>query len=146
MSEQSVFFFFPAITFFIGFVFVCIAIGMGSSMARKKKRCTAVTIGKVADYRLLTHSDSDGTYSRSWHPVFSYFVNGNEYKKTSAFGRSKKKFRQCESVTVYYDPAKPKYFYVQEEDNSIFVKIFGAVGALLLLICVLSLVCFALFF
>ena len=134
MSSAAAIYIFPGIFLLVGLVFVAASVGIGRSRAKKRERCTAQTVGKVADMRKVSHSESDGTTSYSWHAVYTYYVNGTHYERFSSFGTAKPKFQQEQSVVIFYDPEDPESYYVEEENWGKLLKIFGVVGVLLILI------------
>ena len=141
MSSTAAIYIFPGVFLFVGLVFVAAAAGIGRSRTKKRERCTAQTVGKVADMRKISHSESDGTTSYSWHAVYTYYANGTNYEKFSSFGTSKPKFELGQSVVIFYDPEDPESYYVEEENWGKLLKIFGVVGALLIVIGAAFLTC-----
>ncbi len=134
MSNDVAVYLFPGIFLFIGLIFIAISAGVGRSRAQKRERCTAQTVGKVADMRRVSHSDSDGRTSYSWNAVYAYRANGTQYEKLSSFGTAQPKFEPGQSVVVFYDPEDPDSYYVEEENWGKLLRIFGVVGVLLILI------------
>ena len=133
MSSTAAIYIFPGVFLFVGLAFVVASVGIGRSRAKKRERCTAQTVGKVADMRKVSHSESDGTTSYSWHAVYTYYANGTNYEKFSSFGTSKPKFELGHSVVIFYDPGDPDSYYVEEENWGKLLKIFGVLGVLLII-------------
>lgn len=118
----------------IGLVFGGASIGMSISVKKKKAVCTRRTSGIVTDIREEKMSGSIGEAPLiSWHPVFTYEVNGQEISKKSSYGSSKQAFYVGQKVNVYYNPADPNEYYVQEEKVSGVQMIFLGVSLGLLL-------------
>ena len=139
MPEQSFFLIFPGIAFLLGIIFGAIAIGMRHSALKKRRECTAQTVGRVSGCQKRTETDMDGCTATYWYPVFSYYANGAEYAKTSSIGRTRPKFQVGQSVNVFYDPSNPERYYVPAENFALFPKLFGTVSVILFAACAIVL-------
>ena len=104
------------------FLLGVVLIGGGASFwlyeQRLRRICTVQTEGVVVD---AGHSVryKNGKRKEGYQPTFSYSVDGVEHtKRTSTVHRSRT-FSEGQSVTVFYDPAKPQRYYVLEEGRII---------------------------
>ena len=91
-----------------GVLFTYIGIIIRTSASRKNVRCTSRCTGRVTDH--VEQEDSEGHIS--YHPVYSYTVNGNEYEFTSNYGGGERAIPPIgESIEIFYDPVMPKVAY-----------------------------------
>lgn len=122
---------------FVGAVFLLVGILMHRTMAKKKKICTACTVGTVTDLVKVRQSVSTGHGRRAatyWHPVFQYEVNFRQLTKQSHFGSAVPFFEIGQRVTVYYNPANVDEYYVAEEKTGMIELIFSGLGAVLFVV------------
>jgi len=103
---------------------------------RMKQICTSQVSGVVADEGHYVRY-KNGKRKEGYKPTFSYSVEGVEYTKQKDSYSSTRKVSTGQSVTVFYDPAKPNRFYVLELGSvkgSIIVWIPCALGVLFILV------------
>lgn len=95
-----------------------------------RKACTVQTTGEVIDIgrRVKTVAVSKGRRrSRTrYFPVFRYTAEGQTLEVTSTTGTSWRRFKNGQTITVFYDPNKLIQYYVAED------KISGASGFFLM--------------
>ena len=99
------------------FVIGLFLIGLGGFFLWNEKRmkqiCTAQTTGVIVDegHRV---SYRNGKRKEGYSPTVAYSVEGVEYTQKKNSGRSTRMVSKGQSVTVFYDPTKPKRFYILE--------------------------------
>ena len=102
-----------------------------------ERRCTAQTAGVVKDI----NRNVGGSKKSSSSVLFAYSVGDVEYVRNLNYGSSNLKFSVGDSVTIFYDPSKPRRFYALEEGGKRTYKdVFFMVGfgVVLLLITVFA--------
>lgn len=123
---------------FVGAVFLLVGILMHRSIARKKRVCSACTIGTVTDLVKVRRTIKTGNGRRAatfWHPVFQYEVNFRQLTKQSPIGGARPFFKIGQKVTVYYNPANVEEYYVAEDKGGGLIEIiFGGLGAVLFVV------------
>ena len=95
--------------------------------------CDQKTTATVIQY-LCLKADSGHTYA----PVYSYYVNGIEYQKTSVYSSTGRRFSVGDKVVLSYCSANPEIYYVEEEQSIIkFVSvILGIISAVMIIVSV----------
>lgn len=108
----------------VGVVFIIVSVCMGAFRRKKAEQCTDCVTGTVVDVR-LRRSQNGGSY----HPVVEYMANGEMQHVESLTGRRPAKYRAGERVLVYFDPEKPRRFYIEGDGTAALLeKIFLLVG------------------
>lgn len=143
MSETMLFaFIFCGIWCGFGLIFLLIGIFIGSIYASKVKRCSACTIGTVAEIVQGYFKDDDHRWQRGYRPVFEYYVNGQLFQCISKTMVNSIKLTSGQSVTIYYNPEKPQQYYVKEYIYSNLIgKVFVAVGLGIMIISAIVFYC-----
>lgn len=112
--------------------------------------CTEKTIGEVVRIErreeTSTETDEDGqtreVINISYYPVFEYIAYESSIQQVSSTGTGRPRFSQGQKVTIMYNPADTKQFYVLEDKAAknfgIYFMVFGLVvvliGIILLLV------------
>lgn len=114
----------------VGAIFALVPIIMNKS--RKKRaaesdRETKATVVMYKSYR----GDGCTTYA----PVYSYWVNGKEYRKTSIYSSSGQKFSIGDEVVLHYKSDNPKIVFVEEEQYivKLISVIFGIISGVMII-------------
>lgn len=96
------------------------------------KKCTSSVFGVVENVSAQSEPSRGGDGGGSaiiYTPTFKYIADGREYIKKSVYGSSHLKLRTGDKVTVFYNPADPKQYYVKEHHTGyLFGAVFFAVG------------------
>jgi len=93
---------------FVGAVFLLVALILWKVRTRKEQQCTEAVSGVVAE--LAYHrSQSGGVYC----PVVEYTANGEKLRVKSGSDSRPARYAEGQQVLVYYDPDKPKRFYIE---------------------------------
>ena len=82
----------------------------------QKKRCSACASGTVV--RIHQEQKSQGHGRRTinvYTPEFRFNADGVTYSYRANFGSMRPEFEENQDVTIYYDPADPKFCYVAED-------------------------------
>lgn len=117
----------------VGLIFLLIGFFMYRARKSKEKKCVAVTSGTVTDIEFRYSIDNQEGDRPSYYPVFEYDAEGQHYRIVSNVGTSKQKFYVGQSVTICYDPKKPKSYYVKDYKISKTIGyIFLAIGGICL--------------
>ena len=137
MTEQQTILMIAGIFLFIGAAFALVPIIMNKHRKKKAAQCDCETTATVAAYACYGGS-SDCTYA----PIYSYWVNEKEYKKTSKYSFSGQKFSVGDKVALRYNSSNPDIFFVDAEQFIIkFLSvIFGIISAVMILIGILMIV------
>lgn len=106
---------FSGIWCLVGVIFGLIGGFMLYHRRQKERTCTMYTSATVTDVVRRRHHSTNGYRSTYFHPVFSYYVGGQEIVTESHFGSSKPKFTVGQTVELFYDPDRPERYYVPEE-------------------------------
>ena len=115
----------------IGVIFALVPIIMNNSRKKKALKCDRETTATVADY-VCYRDDTGYTYA----PVYSYWVNDKEYKKTSSYSSSGRKFSVGDKVVLRYNSDNPDIIFVEEEQYIVkFMSvIFGIISAVMIIV------------
>ena len=82
----------------------------------QKKRCSACASGTVVRIHVEQQSRSRGRRTINvYTPEFRFNADGVTYSYRANFGSMRPEFKENQDVTVYYDPADPKFCYVAED-------------------------------
>ena len=120
--------------FLVGSLFAGVAGFLWWRDKKLRRECTAQTAGVVSDVD-HTVRYKKGKRRNEYRTTFTYTVDGVEYTKCSSLVTSVPKFSVGQSVTVFYDSAKPQRYYVLEEGKAVaIVLVFGILGLLLILV------------
>ena len=122
----------------LGMVFMGLGIGIKSVIDKKAAACTSRTEAVVAEINREVNLSAGGDSYRSWFPVFSYRVNGEEITVRSKIGSEKKKFEAGQKVELFYNPDNIREYYVPAENASILPKVFIGVGGIFVALGILS--------
>ena len=96
-----------------GLIFFVIGLYVIKISIFKKGRCTARTEAMVYEYHEeISTVVEDGIERKTilYYPVFSYHVNGIEYKNKSDTGYGARKYSLGDPVMILYDPEDPAVF------------------------------------
>ncbi|MGN0483048.1 MAG: DUF3592 domain-containing protein [Lachnospiraceae bacterium] len=131
MKDQQVTLLIAGMFFLIGVIFALVPIILVKSRKKKALLCDCMTTATVVEY-VCCHSDGSRTYA----PVYSYWVNGTEYRKTSHYSSSGRKFAVGDSVVLRYNKENPTMVFVQEEQYIVkFLSvIFGLISVVMFVI------------
>ncbi len=115
----------------IGVIFALVPIIMNKSRKKKALKCDRETIATVAEY-ICYRGDTNYTYA----PVYSYWANGKEYRKTSTYSFSRRKFSVGDKVSLRYNSENPNIIFVEEEQYIVkFLSvIFGIISAVMIIV------------
>lgn len=123
---------------YFGALFTILGIIFLISVINEKRKCTAVTEGKVIDIKEeVKYLDEDGkvdfsiggfkhiTYRKeiTYYPIYEYTVDGKIYKQQSRTGSSHCNFCIGQEVEIFYNPQRPQQFYTQSSSNSKMVAV-----------------------
>ena len=98
-----------------------------------RQECTGQTTGVVSDVGKAV-SYKKGKVKTSYRMTYTYSVEGVEYTKQSNTTTGVQKFSVGQSVTVFYDPAKPQRYYISEEGKPVAIILVPiTLGVLLIL-------------
>lgn len=122
---------------FIGGIFLIIAIILFASAKKKRKNCTQIIRATVVDMERSDTISMDGMRMVSWYPVYEYRINGKVITKRSYIGSARQDFYPGQMVTLYVNPENVNEFYCPEEKTGMIRKIFGFVGALLIVLSII---------
>lgn len=128
MNDKTLFLiFFSSILCGLGLIFLLIFIGILSSTKKKRQRCTSKALGTIKD--LVKRSATTPRYG-NYHPVIEYQLPSGEIMTVeSNFGSSPPKYSIGQEVYILYDPNKPDYFYIADDNTAkILVTVFGSIG------------------
>ncbi|MDD6072533.1 MAG: DUF3592 domain-containing protein [Clostridiales bacterium] len=131
MTEQESLLVISLFFILIGVIFAVVPIIMNKSRKKKAMKCDRETTATVVEY-MCYRDDTTYTYA----PVYSYWVNDKEYKKTSSYSCSIQKHSVGDKVALRYNSENPEMIFVEEEQYIIkFVSvIFGIISAVMLIV------------
>lgn len=140
MSDVMLFaYLFSGIWCGVGLIFLIIGLLMRYNKMSKVRECIAVTVGNVTGIDARNNHSEGG---KSNHPVFEYYVDGQNFRQVSNVGGSKIKLKVGQSVTIHYSPKNPKKYYVEEYAlGNLLHRIFMAVGGVCILIGIVAFAC-----
>ena len=82
----------------------------------QKKRCSASATGTVAKLHMEQKPRGRGKGTVNvYTPEFRFNADGVTYAYRANFGSMRREFQEGQTVTVYYDPADPKFCYIAED-------------------------------
>ncbi len=125
----------PGITLILlglGAAFLATALLIGCHLLLRRKKCTAEGRALVTEIRIRSDSDS-----RSYHPVYEYWVDGVRYTGTGAY-ISHRVPPVGSEVDILYDPDNPRRCFIRGYDDKalrILCLVFSAIGCVQLAIC-----------
>ena len=101
-------------------LFALIFLGVGGialvGSRAQKKRCSASATGTVAKLHMEQKPRGRGKDTVNvYTPEFRFNADGVTYSYRANFGSMRREFQEGQTVTVYYDPADPKFCYVAED-------------------------------
>lgn len=131
MTEQETILMIAAPFLLIGVIFALVPVIMNQNRKKKAAKCDRETTATVVEY-MCYRGDGRSTYA----PVYSYWVNDKEYRKTSVYSFSGKKFAVGDKVALRYNSENPDMIFVKEEQFIIkFVSvIFGIISAVMIIV------------
>lgn len=131
MKDQQTTLLLAGMFLMIGAIFALVPIILRKSRKKKALQCDCTTMATVVDY-VCYRSDNSRTYA----PVYSYWVNGIEYRKTSHYSSSGRKHSVGDSVVLRYNKADPNMIFVQDEQFIVkFLSvIFGFISAIMIIV------------
>ena len=100
------------------FALIFLAVGSMALVGGRaqKKRCSASASGTVVRVHMeqKPRGRSKGTVN-VYIPEFRFNADGVTYSYRADFASMRREFQEGQTVTVYYDPADPKFCYVAED-------------------------------
>ena len=93
--------------------------------------CDRETTATVVEY--MGYRDETGyTYA----PVYLYWANDKEYRKTSSYSSSRRKFSVGDKVVLRYNAKNPEMIFVEAEQHIVkFMSIiFGIISGVMLIV------------
>lgn len=118
---------------FMGFIFLCIGIGLHFANKRKYSACTQPVLATIIDIRKENIENSSFTEYEpkiaSWFSVYEYAVNGITFKNKAFVGTAKPEAAVGETVSILVNPENPEEFFCPSEKRKKLQLIFTAVGA-----------------
>ena len=131
MNEQQFFLMVMGTFLLLGVIFALVPIIMAKSRKKKASKCDRMTTATIVEY-MCYHGDTTDTYA----PVYSYFVDGTEYRKTSNNSSSIIKSEIGDKVALQYNSENPNMIYVEEEQHiEKFISIiFGIISAIMIIV------------
>lgn len=131
MSNQQIMLLIGGFFLFMGVIFSLVPILMNKSRKKKALKCDRETTATVVEY-VYYRSDTGHTYA----PVYSYWANGKEYRKTSSYSSSMQKFSVGDQVVLRYNSENPDMIFVAGEQYIIkFLSvIFGIISAIMIIV------------
>ena len=107
-----------------GLVMVGIGCFVWWSDAELKRECTLQVDGTVKSVaHEVKYNSKSKRNENEYRATYAYSVEGVEYVDRSIFVTSTPRFSEGDDVTIFYDPADPKRFYVSEEADGSMVKL-----------------------
>lgn len=131
MTEKQIMLLIAGPFVLMGVIFALVPIIINKSRQKKAAKCDRETTATVVEY-VCHRGDGHTTYA----PVYSYWANDKEYRKTSIYSSSIQKFSVGDKVTLRYHSDNPDIIFVKEEQYIIkFLSvIFGIISAVMLLV------------
>ena len=100
------------------FALIFLAVG-GLALAggrAQKKRCSASATGTVSKLHMEQKPRGRGKGTVNvYTPEFLFNADGVTYSYRASFGSMRREFKEGQTVTIYYDPADPKFCFVAED-------------------------------
>lgn len=121
----------------------CIALGLlfivFSVFSSKKRRdhrgaCTVQVYGKVIGYEETLLKDQEGVDTWAFCPRFRYLVKDKPVEATADWGTINPRFREGQTVSLYYDPEQPTKIYTDDNRRTNGSLIGGGIFGLLLIV------------
>ena len=100
------------------FALIFLAVGVVALVGGRaqKKRCSASATGTVAKLHMEQKPRGRGKGTVNvYTPEFRFNADGVTYAYRANFGSMRREFQEGQTVTVYYDPADPKFCYIAED-------------------------------
>ena len=100
------------------FAVIFLAVGFVALVGGRaqKKRCSASAAGTVARIHMEQKPRGRGKDTVTvYTPEFRFEVNGVTHSYRADFASMRREFKEGQNVTVFYDPADPKFCYVAED-------------------------------
>lgn len=119
----------------LGTAFLIPAIMISAVSANKKRTCAERASAIVTDIKARYSSDRGPTF----HPVYEYTVDGVEYTAVGS-ALSGKTPAVNSSITIMYDPCKPKKSYIPGYDSKVYKilsAVFAIIGLIPIVVCVI---------
>lgn len=110
MTDRMAFLIASLTFLFVGLVFILVPFFMVRYRKKKAEKCDGLTTATVVEY--ICYRGNDGN---TYAPVYSYLVNGTEYRKTSFYSFSGRKHAIGDKLELRYNSEKPDMFYVEDE-------------------------------
>lgn len=136
MNSSIVVYFLVGLFGLLGVIFLLVGILIGVNSKHKESVCTATTVGEITSYEPRTTKGADGFYETYYHPVYTYYANGEEYVKESAVGTGKAG-TAGEKVEIHYNPANPQEFYAESSARNVLTIVFPVLGGIFILVSVI---------
>ena len=131
MTEQQVGLMIAGFFILMGIIFALVPIIMNKSRKKKAAMCDRETTATVVEY--MGYRDDTGyTYA----PVYLYWANDKEYRKTSSYSSSRRKFSVGDKVVLRYNAKNPEMIFVKAEQYIVkFMSvIFGIISGVMLIV------------
>lgn len=131
MTDQEMILMIAGPFILMGVIFALVPIIMNKSRKKKAMQCDRETTATVVEY-MRYRGDGNTTFA----PVYSYWVNDKEYRKTSTYSSSRRKFSVGDKVALRYCSDNPDIIFVKEEQYIIkFMSvIFGLISAVMIIV------------
>lgn len=103
----------------VGIVIALIGILSIKRNSNKKKRCSASARAVIVEVETDSEESEENTKKKyTYTPIFEFKADDDVIRKSGGvYSHNKKKYRVGDTEDVFYNPKKPKEFFVKGKDS-----------------------------